>query len=204
VNVKATFYFLLYYFLTFSTLYTATIAMPPLCGTPITENGGARVFCVQPLGHAGLCDHSKPIKRRLSAGLAELQMREHCDTSTPGKSAAAKTQAAAIAKPETPVRDAEASSVERLSAELRAIRDAVKSGALKSAEKSKSGKKKAAAAAEAATKSLNSCKPALVCGTPTVAENGMADFCRQSKGHLGECFPELLPRKRQRCASRWH
>jgi hypothetical protein len=187
-----------FYFLTFFTLYTAIIAMPPLCGTLISSNGGARVFCVQPVGHAGLCDHSKPIKRRLSAGLAELQIKEHCSTSPTGKSAAAKAQAQPISKPETPVRDAEASSVERLSAELQAIRDAVKSGALKSAAKAKSGKKKAATAA-AATKSSNSCKPALVCGTPTVAENGMAEFCKKPKGHLGECFPELLPRKRQRC-----
>ena len=169
--------------------------MPPLFGTLITDNGGAKVYCIQPLGHTGLCDHSKPIKRRLSAGLAELQIQEHCSTSPTGKPAA-KAQAAAIAKPETPVRDAEASSVERLSTELLAIRNAVKSGALKSAARSKRPK---AAAATSSSAAANSCKSASVCGTPTVAENGMADFCRQPKGHLGECFPELLPRKRQRC-----
>ena len=172
--------------------------MPPLCGTLITDNGGAKVYCIQPLGHTGLCDHSKPIKRRLSAGLAELQIKEHCSTSPTGKPAA-KAQAAAIAKPETPVRDAEASSVERLSAEMQAIRDAVKSGALKSAAKSKSGKKKATAATSSSAATANRCKPARVCGTPTVAENGFPEFCRKPKGHLGECFPELLPRKRQRC-----
>lgn len=152
-----------------------------ICGTLITDYGGqdARVFCVKPLGHAGLCDHSQPVKRRLSSQLATLNISEHAALSP-----TSKPIGSAIAKPETSNCDPQPDSVKLLSEELAAIRRAVKQAALKSASRTKK------ATAKATAKALR------ICGTPTVSENGNPDFCRKPQCHLGQCFPETLSRRR--------
>ena len=164
-----------------------------ICGTLITESGGTRVFCMKPLGHAGLCDHSQPIKRRLSAQLATLQISEHCTSAAlSGKSSPPAKHT--IAKPDTPNRDPQPSSVKLLAEELASIRRAVQQGVLKSSARSKKARATATKSTARAT-----AKSVRVCGTPTISENGNPDFCRKPQGHLGDCFPETLSRKRRCC-----
>ena len=102
------------------------------CGMLITDRGGHEVYCILPLGHTGLCDYSKPIRRRLAADLGKLQTAEYYSAPLPCKATA---KPGSLASSTAPKQQDLPSGERLLSDELAEIRREVKKVAMRSAAK---------------------------------------------------------------------